>query len=123
MKNIEWLLKILLAIMMIVFGLNKFLGFLETPPPEGPEAQAFLGAMFTSYLGKLVAVIEVVGGLLLLIPRTTFIGLLILAPVILNIIIFHFAHDFVGNGIWIVTTLLFVAIGFFHQHRLNALLK
>lgn len=97
MKNIEFILKGLVAILMIVFGLNKLLGFLETPPPEGLEAQVFLGAMFTSYLGKLVAVFEVAGGILLLIPRTSFIALLILAPVVLNIAVFHFAHDFVGK--------------------------
>lgn len=102
-----------LAILMVVFGLNKFFGFIPVEPPANPTAQAFMGAMFTSYLFVVVAIAEIVGGILLIVPKTRFLGWLLLLPVIFNIVAFHIAHDFIGNGIWLLPTLLFTIITYF----------
>ena len=102
--------RILLGLMMIIFGANKILGFIEVPPPAGEAAQAFMGAMFTSYLAKLVAFTQVAGGVLLLIPRTAFLGLILLLPIMVNIVAYHFAHDLPGNGLWLLPTILTVII-------------
>ena len=110
-----------LGILMIVFGLNKFLGFIPVEPPADPIAQAFMGAMFTSYLYAVVAVAEIVGGALLFSARTRFVGWLVLLPVVFNIVAFHAAHDFVGNGIWLLPTALFVAIAVGGRERFAAL--
>jgi uncharacterized membrane protein YphA (DoxX/SURF4 family) len=107
---INTIARVLLALPFIVFGLNKFLGFAEMPPPSDPTAQAFLGAMFTSYLAPLVGAVEVVAAVLLLTRRTAFLGNLLLLPVTVNIAAFHVAHDMPGNGIWIITTLLHVLV-------------
>ncbi len=104
----------LLAILMLVFGLNKFFNFIPVTPPVDPTAQQFLGTMFTSYLFVVVALAEIVGGILLLLPKTRFLGWLVLLPIIFNIIAFHIAHDFIGNGIWLLPTLLFGVISY-HQ--------
>lgn len=101
------------ALLMVVFGLNKFFGFIPVEPPADPTAQAFMGAMFTSYLFVVVAIAEIVGGILLIIPKTRFLGWLLLLPVIFNIVAFHIAHDFIGNGIWLLPTLLFAIITYF----------
>jgi putative oxidoreductase len=108
--------RFLLAFPLIVFGLNKFIGFADMPPPAGQQAQVFLGAMFTSYLVLLVGATEVIGGLLLLFRRTAFAGFLLLSPVVVNIAAFHFAHDMPGNGIWLVTALFYVLVAFRYRH-------
>jgi uncharacterized membrane protein YphA (DoxX/SURF4 family) len=64
----------LFSLHFIVFGANKFLGFVNPPPPTDPVAGQFLGAMFTSYLAPVVGIVEIVGAGLLLIPRTRFAG-------------------------------------------------
>jgi len=110
-------LKVLLGVLMIIFGLNKFLGFIPVEPPADEVAQTFLGTMFTSYLFKVVALAEILGGLLLFIPRAAFIGVLILLPVIFNIVAFHVAHDMPGNGIWLGPTFIFVGILFFYKDK------
>ncbi len=99
-----------LGLLMIVFGLNKFLGFLPVAPPQDAVAQQFLGTMFSSYLFVLVAIGEIIGGLLLLVARTRKWGFYILVPIVVNIVAFHLAHDFIGNGIWLVPTLLTVVL-------------
>lgn len=106
---ISWVL----AILMLIFGFNKFFGFIPVEPPSDPTAQSFMGAMFTSYLFVVVATAEILGGILLLIPRTRLLGWFLLLPVIFNIVAFHIAHDFIGNGIWLLPTALFAIITFF----------
>ncbi|MEZ0296268.1 MAG: hypothetical protein ACAI35_07420 [Candidatus Methylacidiphilales bacterium] len=72
----------------LMFLLNMFP---EMPkPPEG-SAQAHFFAAFgpTGYL-KFVKVLELVGGILVAIPLTRNLGLLILGPIMVNILAFHF---------------------------------
>lgn len=115
--------KVFLGFPMIIFGLNKFLGFINVAPPNDATAQAFLGAMFTSYLYQLVAVVEIVGGILTLIPRTALIGALLLLPVVTNIAAFHFAHDLPGNGLWLLPLFTQIAVLYFFKDNLQQLIK
>ena len=114
--------KYLLAIHLIIFGANKFLGFIAIAPPSGEMAQTFLSAMFQSYLGQLVGITEILGGLLLIIPKTSFIGLLVLIPVISNIVYFHLAHDMPGNGIWIFSLVLTLIVSLEYRNKFSNLL-
>ncbi|MEL7247716.1 MAG: DoxX family protein [Bacteroidota bacterium] len=120
-KQIENIASWFLAVLMLIFGLNKFLGFIPVEPPADPTAQAFMGAMFTTYLFVVVALAEIIGGLLLLVPRFRFVAWLLLLPVVFNIVAFHVAHDFIGNGIWLVPTAVFVVLGYFQLDRIVGL--
>jgi len=114
--------KILLGVPLIIFGLNKFLLFANFPPPLDEIAQTFMGAMFGTYLAKLVGVVEIVGGILLLIPRTSFVGLLLLLPIVANIVLYHLAHDNPGNGIWIFTMVVCIISIFSFKEKFSSLL-
>lgn len=113
----------LFAFQFIIFGLNKFIGFINPPPPSDSTALSFLGGMFGSYLGKFVGFVEIIGSLLLIAPRTKFIGLLLLLPIMVNIILFHIAHDNPGNGIWIIVTLLFGIVCYSQKKSFISLIK
>lgn len=104
----------LLGVPLIIFGLNKFLGFADVPPPEGEAAITFLTAMFTTYLYALVGSTQIIGGALLLFRRTAFVGFLALTPIVINIVAFHLAHAMPGNGLWlfVLITYLITAYGF-----------
>jgi putative oxidoreductase len=81
----------LLGLLFVVFGLNFFLKFLPMPPgpPEGSPPALFMGALFpTGYL-TFVKCLEVLGGLLVGVPKTRALGLLVLGPIIVNILCFH----------------------------------
>jgi hypothetical protein len=81
--------RILLGLAFFVFGLNGFLHFLPQPPMSGPPAD-FLGAMIaTGYLFALVKGTEVVSSILLLSGRYVPLALTLLAPVLVNIVLFH----------------------------------
>ena len=81
----------LLGLLFIVFGLNFFLKFIPTPPAEeGTPGAAFIGAMYGNGFLALVKVLEIIGGILVAIPKTRNFGLLVLGPIIINILAYNF---------------------------------
>lgn len=81
--------RVLLGLVFFVFGLNGFFHFIPQPPMSGPPAE-FAGALVaTGYMFPLIKTTEVVGGLLLLSGRLVPLALTLLAPVIVNIVLFH----------------------------------
>lgn len=79
-----------MSAVVVLFNLVK-----APPPPEGSPAALFFGAFApTGYL-TFVKVLELAGGLLVMIPRLRNIGLLVLGPIIVNILAFHV---FVAGG-------------------------
>lgn len=78
-------LMFILASVMVLFKLGP------TPPapPEGTPAAHFMTAFAPTGYMHFVKIIELLGGLLVIIPRTRNIGLLFLGPVVINILAFH----------------------------------
>lgn len=92
MKHASTLASVLLGLAFITFGANFFLNFIPMPadpsPADAPH-KLFMAAMFpTGYLA-FVKVLEILGGLLVALPKTRNIGLLVLGPIIVNILAFH----------------------------------
>ena len=80
----------LLGLLFVTFGLNFFLNFIPMPaPPEGSNAAAFMGAMYSTGYLTFVKILEITGGILVAIPKTRNIGLLILGPIVINILAFN----------------------------------
>jgi hypothetical protein len=79
-----------MSAVVVLFNLVKM-----PPPPEGTPAAMFFGAFApTGYL-TFVKMFELVGGLVVMIPRLRNFGLLLLGPVIVNILAFQI---FLGGG-------------------------
>ncbi|MEK7415686.1 MAG: hypothetical protein AAB263_20465 [Planctomycetota bacterium] len=94
MKYLPSIIGGLLGFMFVAFGIMFFLmmkGIITAPPPppEGSWAALFMGAFVPSGYVYFVKVLEILGGVLVAIPRTRNIGLLVLGPIILNILAFH----------------------------------
>jgi putative oxidoreductase len=89
MKIVYLVGRVLLGLVMLVFGLNVYLQFMpagELPP--GPLAD-FNHALFTSHYIYAIGVFQVVPGILLLLNRYVPLALALLAPVIVNICFIH----------------------------------
>ena len=87
MKLASTIVRILLGLIFLVFGLNKFLNFIPSGPMPPGVAGQFMGALFVSHYLLAVGVFEAVPGLLLLINRYVPLALCLLAPVIVNILL------------------------------------
>jgi putative oxidoreductase len=88
MKTFNLIARVLLGLLFTVFGLNGFLNFIPTPPPTGLAGQ-YLGALFVSHYLAVVFGLELAAGLLLLANRFVPLALAILAPILVNIALFH----------------------------------
>jgi hypothetical protein len=90
MKKLPCIAALLLGLAFIFFGLNFFAHFVVVPsPPAGTPAAAFLGAMYGSGYLTLVKVLEIVGGVLLILPRTRVWGLMLVGAILFNIAAVH----------------------------------
>lgn len=92
------IVRILLGIILLVFGANKFFGFIPLPelPEEANNFMTSLGA--TGYVLKIVGVLEIVIGALLLMKKWVAFALTLLAPISINILLFHLFLDVNGIG-------------------------
>ena len=110
MKIVTLIARILLGLVFLVFGLNKFYPFIPSGPMPTGAAGQFMGALFSSHYIMFVGVFESVGGLLLLINRYVPLALYLLAPVIVNILLVGalLTHAALGSGI--VVTILWILV-------------
>ena len=114
--------RILLGLFMLVFGLNKFIGFLEFPPMEGDGA-TLMGIYFTSGFLKIIGVLEIVFGLALLLGKYVPLALTILTAIMFNAMLFHLLHDRAGVGGAAVGLLLCLAGVYGYRDRFKSLLS
>lgn len=96
MKHLPSVAGVLLGLPFVAFGLMVLLKMAPIPEmardtPAGAFQEAF-GP--TGYL-NFVKLCEVLGGLLVMIPRTRNLGLLVLGPILVNILAYH---QFVMKG-------------------------
>ena len=91
--------RILLGLILLVFGLNKFFNFMPMPPMEGAPAD-FMGALGKSgYMFPLIAITEIAAGTLLLINKWKGLALIFAAIISVNIVLFHLALAPAGIGL------------------------
>lgn len=85
-------IRTVLGLIYFVFGLNFFLHFIPMPPPPATPgaAESFTGGLFQAgYFFPMLKGIEVLLGGFLLLNFFTPLSLVILAPISINILLFH----------------------------------
>ena len=115
--------RILLGIIFVIFGLNFFLHFIPMPAPKG-EMATFMGGLFAAkYFFPLLGATQFLGGLTLLTGKFKNLGLVVLAPVILNIFLVHAFIDPVGLPMAIFVVVLFGASVYSQRSAYKELFK
>jgi putative oxidoreductase len=90
MKIAATIAGILLGFIFVVLPLLIMLGVLhQPPPPAGSPPAEFMGVFYPTGWLTFVQLCQIVGGLLVAIPKTRNFGLLILGPIVINILCFH----------------------------------
>jgi hypothetical protein len=84
-------LRYVVGLPLIVFGLNAFLNFFPKPAtPLAPAAEAFSAALMNSgYMMQLIGITQLVVGVLLVFNRFVPLALVLFAPFIVNSVAFH----------------------------------
>jgi putative oxidoreductase len=123
MKYAIIIARVLLGLVFAVFGSNAFLHFIPMPPMQG-QAGAFIGALISSGYIYVIAMLEVVGGLLLLIgARFVPLGLTLLGPVIVNIMLYHIFLDTSGLPMACVIAILALFLLWIYRYKFPAIFQ
>ena len=109
MKITAMIARFLLGLIFLIFGLNGFFHFLSMPAPTGVAGQ-FIGALFVSHFLIVIFVIQLIGAVLLLVNRYVPLALTLLAPIIVNILLFHLLMAPSGLPLAIIVTMLWVLV-------------
>jgi hypothetical protein len=109
MKIIAVIARFLLGFIFLVFGLNGFLHFIPASLPSGTAGQ-FVGALFVSNYLVVVFLFQLISAVLLLINRYVPLALTLLAPIIVNILLFHVLMALNGLPLALVVTVLWIIV-------------
>ncbi len=100
------LVRIVLGLILIIFGSNKLLHFIPIQPPVGPAAHFMSSLNATGYIFPLLGLLEIFIGLMLLFKKWVPFVLTLLVPISINILLFHLFLDIPG----VIMALLIVTL-------------
>ena len=99
MKYAPPVASILLGLLFVMSAITVLFNLAPMPElPKDTPISHFMAAFGPTGYMKFVKVFELLGGFLLISPKTRNLGLLCLGPIILNILAFH--HFVAGDGIF-----------------------
>ncbi len=105
-KKILFVVSLLFGLMFINAGLNKFFNYMPMPKdlPEG-LVKLMGSIMEIKWLLPLIAAAEIIGGILVIIPRSRALGAIIIFPVMIGILLTNIINAPSG---FILAIILFV---------------
>ena len=124
MKNkITLVLSVIFGLMFINAGLNKFFNYMPMPENIPQKMMKAMTAMNEiGWLMPLVGFAEVLGGLLIIFPKTRALGALIIFPVMVGIVLTNTVTDTSGLPLTLVFLLILLWIMYESRHKYRPIL-
>lgn len=110
MKLAATISRYLLGLTFSVFGLNGFFHFIPQQPVPEPLAVQYFTVMVMSHYMVLVFLLQLIAGVLRLTNRFVPLALALLAPIIVNILLFHSLMNPEGLPLAAFVTLLWIVV-------------
>lgn len=79
----------LFGLMMVNSGLNKIFQYLPMPEMNEGAVKLMTAYVESGWMMPLLAIVEIVGGILIVFPKTRALGAIIILPVMVGILLFH----------------------------------
>lgn len=115
-QKILFVLCLLFGLMFINAGLNKFFNYMPVPEDMPEDSmQMFTAMMQIGWLMPLIAVAEIIGGILFILPKVRALGAVILAPIMTGIMLTNFT--IAQEGLPIVLPLLAIYLWVIYENR------
>ncbi|TWP52517.1 DoxX family protein [Lentzea tibetensis] len=124
-RRVPGVARVLLGLLFLVTGLNGLLNFLPQPTEPMPDgALAFSIALAqTGYMLQLTSLAQAVAGALLVTKRYVPLALALLAPVVVNIFLFHVFLAPSGMVIAVVVSALEVYLAWTYRNSFRPMLR
>ena len=122
MNKTSLIARYLLALLLLVFGLNKFLGFMPPPEyaPDSAQATYMIGLSGTQ-LFPVLGILYIATGILFATNKMVGLATMIVAPIAFNILLFHIVLDPANLAPGIVLTVLLVLVMIGNKAKYQAL--
>ena len=114
--------RFVLGLVFVVFGLNGFMNFMPMGPVPALAGQ-FFGALIESHYMAVVLTLEILSGLLLLTNSYALLATTFVAPIIVNILLFHIFMAPAGLPVAAFVTALWVVSAYPYRVLLSALFR
>ncbi|HLV46805.1 MAG TPA: DoxX family membrane protein [Flavobacterium sp.] len=115
MKIIKFILCLLFGLIFFNAGLDKFLHYMPVPEME-PEIMKIGEAMVAlKWIIPLTGVIEIIGGVLFILPKTRALGAIVILPVMVGILIHN--ATFMPSGLIIAGILFLINLWMLYDNR------
>ena len=115
-QKIMFVLSLLTGLMLINAGLNKFLNYIPVPE-DLPENMKRINDAFMEigWLLPLIGAAEILGGILLIIPKPRALGALVIFPVMVGILLTHLI--IMPSGLVMATVLMAINLWVIYENR------
>ena len=119
-QKIIYVVSVLFGLLFINAGLNKFFNYMPMPEDLPQETvDLFEALMSFGWLMPLVAVVEILAGILVMIPRTRALGYVMIFPVMVGILLINIINTPDG----LIMALLLFAINIWMLFESSAKIK
>nr|WP_294773711.1 DoxX protein [uncultured Flavobacterium sp.] len=115
------IVRIALGLALVIFGANKLFYFLPMEQPTGSAGDFMSSLNATGYIFPVLGVLEMVIGLLLLLKKWVAFALILLAPISINILLFHLFLGISGLPVAIVILLFNTILIYKHWQQYKPL--
>ncbi|MBN9283702.1 MULTISPECIES: DoxX family membrane protein [Flavobacterium] len=87
MKIVKFIVCLLFGLMFINAGLNKFFNYMPMPDMSEEQLKVMEAFMKIVWLLPLAGIIEIIGGILFIIPKYRALGAIVILPVMVGIVL------------------------------------
>ncbi|USX49688.1 hypothetical protein [Lentzea sp. HUAS12] len=118
--------RVLTGLLFTTTGLNGFLLFMPAPDPStmAPGGVAFNAALYaTGYMLQLTCAVQLVSGVLLVIGRFVPLALALLAPVVVNIFLFHLFLEPSGTVMGLLVVAAEIGLAWAYRDKFRPMLQ
>jgi len=123
MKILAVIVRIVLGLAFVLFGLFPFLTFLPQPPPPPSLAGDYVKVFTASHYAQVVGAMQLLSGLMLLSGKFVPLGLTILGAILFNIWAFHLLMEPAGIIPGAIATLLWGFVFWAYRDRFAGILS
>lgn len=121
MNIVKQIPSLLLGLVFVVFSANYFFNFLPMPAPTG-NVKAFFDLFYPTKYLLVIKTLEVLVGFLLLYKPSRALGLLLIAPIVVNILLFELLIA-QAPGIGVLLVLLNAIAIYQHKDKYMGIVK
>jgi putative oxidoreductase len=122
MNIVKQIPAILLGAMFIFGGATHLFHFGPTPPPMTGDADTFMKLFGSTGYMTVIKICELLFGILVLIPKTRALGLILLAPIVVNILIFEL-HIAKAPGIGVALVIVTALAMYLNKEKYSSILS